>query len=130
MTHLLTAESTHLLRQHPLDVGPSLVARTQLELPREQRPAVHELGHVLRLDGVRVQHPLRLRVEVGPVHEPEVVVVDREGRRGVRVAERRLEEALVGDAELGKVRLDVVLFYFGGGGRVRGRCHAVCLHNK
>lgn len=48
--------------------------------------------------------------------------MDGKGRRGVRVAERRLEEALVGDAELGEVRLEKKLKRCGGGGARRGGC--------
>lgn len=100
-----THAHTHLLRQYPLNVGPSLVANAEFKFSREQRPAVHELGHVLGLHGVGVQHPLRLRVEGRPVYQPKVIVVHGEGRGRVRVAERRLEETLIGDAELGEISL-------------------------
>lgn len=60
---------------------------------------------MFRLNRVWVQHPLSRGVEVRPVDESQVVVVDGEGVRCAGMAQGRLEEALVRDPKLGEVCL-------------------------
>lgn len=61
--------STNLLRKYLLDIRPCFITRAEHEFPGEKSPAVHQLRDVLDLNGVRVEHPLRLRVEGWPVDE-------------------------------------------------------------